>query len=402
MVAYQDFVALCRSHDSEERGQAAHLAAKAYLGHTGPADEHAALYAALIGFLDDPSVKVRAALAYGLLHAVEAPRPILLALLQDSAVISRAVAQYSPALIDADIVGLIRAADTPMLQAIALREQLSGRAAEILIARGERAVTLKLLQRVDVPVPADLLCAIAADLGVGDAGIRGALLDRGDLPATARLALVEAAAAALTAARVIKGAVAPKRLERIMRDATDTALSAIGEREAGAGRAPYAAELVGNERISTRVMLHAIVNGHVLFFADCIAELCQTPRDKVFTLLETGSRAALNALLARCGLRESVRNMIARLIFHARAADLADDVAARHFVVTALTEELIVEHDGLIPADLEEAFAYLSEQNVTLARRAARGVMSAFAGESHADRAMPVAVEERRLALPAA
>ena len=34
----------------------------------------------------------------GLLHATEAPRPILLALLQDSPVISRAVAQYSPAL----------------------------------------------------------------------------------------------------------------------------------------------------------------------------------------------------------------------------------------------------------------------------------------------------------------
>ena len=75
MVVYQDFVALSRSGDSEARGQAAHLAAKAYLMHAGPADEHAALYAALIGFLDDPSVRVRAALAYGLLHAPEAPRP---------------------------------------------------------------------------------------------------------------------------------------------------------------------------------------------------------------------------------------------------------------------------------------------------------------------------------------
>ena len=72
--------------------------------------------------------------------------------------------------------------------------------------------------------------------------------------------------------------------------------------------------------------------------------------------------------------------MIVRLVMHARAADLADDVAARHFVVTALTEELIVEHDGVIPPDLEEAFAYLSEQNVTLARCAARGVMASFAG----------------------
>ena len=53
MVAYQDFVALSESGDSEERGMAAHLAAMAYLGHHGPAEEQAALYAALIGFLDD-------------------------------------------------------------------------------------------------------------------------------------------------------------------------------------------------------------------------------------------------------------------------------------------------------------------------------------------------------------
>ncbi len=65
----KDFVQLSQSSDSEERGSAAHLAAMAYLNHPGPADEQAALYASLIDFLDDPSVKVRAALAYGLLHA---------------------------------------------------------------------------------------------------------------------------------------------------------------------------------------------------------------------------------------------------------------------------------------------------------------------------------------------
>src|SRR5690606_39999910 len=115
MIEYSEFVRLSRSSDSDERGHAAHLAALAYLDHHGPADEHAALYAALIGFLDDPSVKVRAALAYGLLHTREAPRPILLALLQDAAVISRAVAQYSPALIDADLIGLVRSADPALL-----------------------------------------------------------------------------------------------------------------------------------------------------------------------------------------------------------------------------------------------------------------------------------------------
>lgn len=403
MVAYQDFVSLTRSGDSEERGQAAHLAAQAYLAHHGPADEHAALYAALIGFLDDPSVKVRAALAYGLLHTREAPRPILLALLQDAAVISRAVAQYSPALIDVDLIGLIRNAEPSMLLAVAQREMLSARAIDALIQRGDKVVTLKLLTRADIQVSAALLIQLATGVACEDAEIRGALLDRDDLPAAARLVLVQAVAAKLSAARIVKGAVAPGRLERILRNSTDTAMTAIGEREAAASRREYATELVVGEHVSTRVMLHAVVNGHVLFFADCLAELAETPRDKVFTLLETGSRAALNALFARCGLKESVRNMIARLVFHARAADLADDAAARHFVVTALTEELIVEHDGVIPEELEEAFAYLSEQNVALARKAARGVMSAFAGDVHGQKPMPeLPPQEEYLALPAA
>ena len=404
MVAYQDFLSLTRSGDSEERGRAAHLAAQAYLAHYGPADEHAALYAALIGFLDDPSVKVRAALAYGLLHTREAPRPILLALLQDAAVISRAVAQYSPALIDLDLVGVVRVADPAMLLAVAMRETLSTRVIDVLIERGDNVATLKLLGRDDIQIPSARLSHLAAGVAQEDADIRGALLGRRDLPAAARLTLVQAVAAKLSGARIVKGAVAPARLERLLRNCADTALTAIGEREASATRKDYAVELVMSERISTRVMLHAVVNGHVLFFADCLAELAETPREKVFTLLENGSRAALNALLARCGLKEAVRNMIARLVFHARAADLADDVAARHFVVTALTEELIVEHEGVIPEELEEAFAYLSEQNVALARKAARGVMSAF-GDIHARRTMPAFDElphEQYLALPAA
>src|SRR5690606_3129384 len=202
MVAYQDFVVLCRSGNSEDRGRAAHLAAQAYLAHHGPADEHAALYAALIGFLDDPSVKVRAALAYGLLHTREAPRPILLALLQDAAVISRAVAQYSPALIDVDLIGLVRAAGPALLLAVAMRERLSLRIIEALIDRGDKPATLKLLGRTDIEISPARLMDLASGAGSEDADIRGAMLEREDLPAAARLILVQAVAAKLAAARI--------------------------------------------------------------------------------------------------------------------------------------------------------------------------------------------------------
>jgi uncharacterized protein (DUF2336 family) len=175
MVAYKDFVRLSQSSDSEERGSAAHLAAIAYLNHQGPADEQAALYASLIGFLDDPSVKVRAALAYGLLHADIAPRPIMLALLHDSAVISRAVLQYSPVLIDADLMGLVRTFEPAMLLAACERRTISERLAAALIARQERPITLRLLKRADVPVGATLLQHLANGCAQ-DASMRGALL----------------------------------------------------------------------------------------------------------------------------------------------------------------------------------------------------------------------------------
>lgn len=398
MVAYHEFVSLSQSADSEERGSAAHLSALAYLNHFGPADEQAALYAALIGFLDDPSVKVRAALAYGLLHSTEAPRPIMLALLQDSAIIARAVLQYSPVLIDADLIGLIKTLDMSMLVAVSQRAQISPRLAAAIVARGQEAVTLRVLRRRDVALEGGLLSDLAEARG-DNAEMRGALLARSDLPAAARLLLVQKAAQALRAARIVKGAVAEDRLSRVLRDSCDTALSAIGEREAvRVNAAAYVSDLIVTDRVSARVLLHAVVTGHVMFFADCLAELAQTPRAKVFALLETGSRAALNALLARCGLGEGIRNLLARLVLHARASDLADDVAARHYVVTALTEELIAEHGGQIPEELEEAFTYLSEQNIALARKAARGVMAAFAADTTA--ALPV--DEPRLALPAA
>lgn len=401
MVAYQEFVSLSQSQDSEDRGSAAHLSALAYLNHTGPADEQAALYAALINFLDDPSVKVRAALAYGLLHSSEAPRPIMLALLHDSGVIARAVMQYSPVLIDADLMGLVRTLDISMLVAISQRTTMSSRLGAALIRRQDLNLTVRVLKRCDVALDGALLTELAESLG-GNAVARGALLGRKDLPPVARLSLVNKVAADLRGARMVKGALSPERLERVLRDGTDTALTAIGEREAIKAQPSYVSELVVTDKINARVLLHALVTGHVMFFADCLAELGQAPRDKVFALLEGGSRVSINALLVRCGMGEGMRNLIVRLVLHARASDLADDAAARHYVVTALTEELIAEFDGDIPDELEAAFAYLSEQNIALARKAARGVMTAFVGSGAAERALPLLDQEERLSLPAA
>lgn len=402
MVAYEEYLALSRSHDSNARGQAAQYAAFAFISHDGPPDEQAALYASLIRFLDDSSIKVRAALAYGLLRSDKAPRPIILALLKDAGVVARAVAQYSPVLLENDLLSVLRDADEGMIAAISARTRLSTRVAKTIIGIAGLDTLVDILLRRDVSFDADFLLDLANAKG-DHASVRGAMLKRSDLDAATRLVLIEKSKAALSQARIVKGAIQPRRLARVLRDCVEDALSEIGERDLRQGRAEFAGDMIASDRISTRVMLHALVSGNVLFFSDCLAKLADTPSQKVFSILDRGSRAALNALLLRCGFAAPVRNLLARLIVLARSANLADDFAARHFIVSAVIEEIIVETDGEIPAAMCDAFDYLNEQNIKLARLAARGVMESFAAGPEGGRYMPIAAtEDDRLALPAA
>jgi len=400
MIGYQAFAELSQSHDCDKRGQAAHLAALAYLDHRGPADEHAALYAALIAFLDDTSVKVRAALAFGLLHSHHAPRPVVLALLQDSAIISRAVLQYSPVLIDADLLPIVARAELSALIAISQREVISSKLAAALLARNDRGIALRILQRPEVPIAESDLEKLTVTWAE-EATVRGLLLKRRDLPSTARLILVQKATESLKGCRLVKGALVEDRFNRVFRNSIDAALAAIGEEECAEGGDTYVGALLSANQINTRLLIHAVVTGRVMFFAACLSVLTDTSRAKVFTLLQDGSRAALDALFARGGLSQASRGLLLRLVMLARTADLVDDDAARHYVITTLTEEMIVQFSGEIPEELQETFCYLNEQNIALARSAARGVMAAFARATQKTMGLP-APEAGMLQLPAA
>jgi uncharacterized protein (DUF2336 family) len=399
MVAYDKFYELSQSGDSEKRGQAAHLAALAYVEHNGRADENAALYASLISFLDDDSVKVRAALAYGLLHAKNSPRPIMMSLLHDEPIIARAIAQYSPVLVDADLVAIIKVCDVVMLEVISQRKNLSQRIAHSLLKSGDVSIILKVLERKNIVLCADHLHQIAVDFG-DNPKIRGALFLREELHGNSRYMLIEKVSAVLGSARIVKGAITAHRLKRLMRDSESCALTNIGESQASMGQDEYAKNMVSLDQVNARLLLHSVVNGHVLFFTQCVSLVAKIPQEKIFSLLNNGSRAALNALFSKVGLDVSLRNLLARLIFYARTADLADDIAARHYIVTAMIDEMLIEHGGDIPTPLEEAFAYLNEQNIMLARDAARGVMGAFVSDD-GERVM-LSQEDQALALPAA
>ncbi|VAW14744.1 hypothetical protein MNBD_ALPHA12-841 [hydrothermal vent metagenome] len=399
MVAYQRFVALSQSLDNEHRSQAAYIVAAAYASHDGPDDERAALYAAIIGFLQDTSLKVRAALAYGLLHAQNAPRTVMLALAADKPVIARAVVQYCPVLLDIDLIAALKNSESAMIMAIAGRQTLSPRLVAALVALERADITELVLQRFDLTISDDMLAKIASKHAENEK-IRAALLARPELSAFVRLQLMEIVKHNLLVAETIKGKIAPKRLERLLRDAFDDAMTDMGEEEEMAHRSGYAESLCAGQKVNTRILLNALINGRVMFFARCVSLLAQMPSTKVFGLLERGGEATLKAMLARSGMARPLCDLVTRLVIYARNCDLTTDAAARHLIVSALVQDLIVKHDGQIPDDLEEAFYYLDEQNIALARHAARASTPDFARQQPNGDYLALQVEPEQLEPP--
>ena len=406
MLGFHEYHLFSQSPRSEERGQSARIAARAYLEHDGPADEQAALYAAILSFLDDSSVKVRAALAYELLRSPNAPRPLMFALAQDEPIIASAVVQFSPVLLDGDLVALISKDAVRVAQAILARANVGVKLCRALANQHARPIDELLLARLDLILPGDLVIDLA-DRWCDDAPMRGLLLARDDLPIAGRFLLTERIADALMGARIVKGSIQRRRLNRLMRDQLDKATTGLVHGEHSSEQLDYVYALYKSERLTPRLLINAIVNGRTQFFVTALAVLAELPMQKADGILHSGTRRALHALYTRCGFEPSLRNLMARLTILAREADLEIDVASRHFVVSQLISALIDDHDGNIPESLETVFGYLNEQNVSLAREAARGVMASFCNETDENTAINIThlrdeQMTERLALPAA
>jgi uncharacterized protein (DUF2336 family) len=89
---------------AEARAEAVNALARAYLYSPLSDAVRSEAVLALTSVLDDPSARVRRALAEALASAAEAPRHIILALASDQSDVSRIVLARSPTLDDAELV----------------------------------------------------------------------------------------------------------------------------------------------------------------------------------------------------------------------------------------------------------------------------------------------------------
>nr|WP_082512395.1 DUF2336 domain-containing protein [Afipia sp. Root123D2] len=300
----RQFISWIRTASAGERAEATRALARAWLISDLSDDDRAAAEGALLMLLDDTSPLVRQALAQVFSRTPDAPPAIIAALATDQASVALPVLEFSPLLIDADLVDIVATGDSEIQCAIARRAALPVSICAAIAEVGAPAAALELIENPDAalaPFSIDRIVERHGHL----AAIREALLTRDDLPAATRLALVEKLSSTLAQFVTAREWMAPDRAERVTLEARERSTVNIAAQTRGDEMTSLVRHLRATGQLNAGLVLRALLSGNMELFEAALVELSSLPASRVAALVHDRGGASLNALLVKAGLPES-------------------------------------------------------------------------------------------------
>ncbi|MBD9646810.1 DUF2336 domain-containing protein [Ensifer sp. ENS09] len=309
----QAFLRWVETARTGERIRAASALGRAYVDAQLNGLDRRAAEMAMTFLLDDPSPKVRLALAEALCSCSSVPRAIVLGLAGDQPEIAYLVVSHSPVLTDDDLVDLAARGTLETRALIAARSFVSRGVAAAIAEIGDEDEMLILLENPGALLSRRSLKRIAERLG-HSASVRDLLLARNDLPSAARHALVEEVGAALAAFGLVQVTIGEARVQRVTREACD--IAAVGM--VGATAVEELPDLVTHLRETGRLtpafLLHALVTGRAEFFSAVIVDLSGVSEKRVRSILSGGRIHSIRALFESAGLGRDVSETFATAV----------------------------------------------------------------------------------------
>ncbi|NKM97817.1 DUF2336 domain-containing protein [Rhizobium leguminosarum] len=304
-VIVEAFLRWIETAKTGDRARAANALGRAYLQSEMSADERAAAEMAMTFLLDDPSPRVRLALAEAIAWSPDAPRNLILSLAEDQPEVACHAVTCSPLLSDADLVDLAARGNGATRMLIAARAHVTRPVSAALAEVGDEEELLCLLENDGAVISSLSLKRIAERLG-DCCDIRNLLLDRSDLPADARQLLTQHVSNALVGLPLAQAAIGLQRLQRISREATEAAIVSIAGDIAPREIPDLVQHLRFNGRLTPSFLMHALCAGKVDFFAGAIVDLAACSERRVRSILATGRMHAVRALYESAGLPRDI------------------------------------------------------------------------------------------------
>jgi uncharacterized protein (DUF2336 family) len=300
----RQFISWIRTAPAGERAEATRCLARAWLISDLSEDDRTAAEGALLMLLDDASPLVRQAMAEVFARSVDAPAAIVQTLSLDQPSVALPVLEYSPLLIDADLVDIIATGNCQMQCAIARRINLPASVCAAIAEVGTAAAALELIENAHAELAAFSWDRIVERHG-HLAAIRESMLVLEDLPAATRVALIAKLSDTLAQFVVARRWLSADRAVRIASEARDRSTVNIAARSRGDDMRGLVRHLRATGQLTAGMILRALLSGNLELFNAALSELSDLPQARVAALLHDRGGASLQALLQRAGLPES-------------------------------------------------------------------------------------------------
>ncbi len=304
----QHFLKWSQAADVSKRAAAASALGRAYLQSDMDFEERCAADAAMTLLLDDPSPKVRLALAEAIAFSRAAPPQIVTALAGDQYDIASLVIARSPVLRDGDLISRVAVAEPRIQVLIADRPEVSGSLALAISEYGHRDAIVTLLSNHNAQV-CDRCRDMIIERHLDDAAVRGALLADPDLTPVHRLKVLQATRDAIAKAPFIARILGDTGAKRVSGEAAANALVLLASGRMDDGIGDLIAELRATGALTTKLLIRAVCAGKIDFVARVLADLSGQAYERVTSILVGERDNQLRALLDASGLARTVHSL---------------------------------------------------------------------------------------------
>ena len=372
MTVVNHFLKWVHTAKVAERSAGAAALARAYVDRDLPFEDRCAAEAALTLLLDDPSSKVRLAIAEALSMSHHAPVQIVAALASDQPEVAAIVLSRSPLLSQSDLIDRVASGRRAVQKIIAARADVSMSLAAAIAEVGDADACAALLANSSAAIATLSFRRIAERHGEC-ARIREVMIADPRLPVDCRHMLLVKVGEVLRKSPLVVALIGQARAERVTRDACAKACVTLidGTRMDEHGALIEHLRLRGD--LTSAFIVRTVAHGKIDFLGSVLVALTGQAEQRVTTILAGGRDVAVVSLLRAARLAEALHKVILKALKVWREVANGKRVAGAQEVTWLMLREL-----GEEPNDRELAGLIRSIHLDTL-RENARGHALAIA-----------------------
>ncbi len=358
--------------EASQRAEIVRALVRVYIEVPLDAENRSAATTALLAVLDDPSPRVRLALAQAFGDSPQAPRSVIRGLAEDLPDISTIVLARSPLFSETELVDYAGAGCERMRAAIASRSDVGVGLAAALIEVSGPTACLALLANPSAAISVSSLRRLV-ERHRSDPAVREVLMARQDLPVTLRQMLIDGLSDALGELVLERDWLSPQRARKVLDDARDRAVIDLASGCRAEHRGALVAMLAAEGRLKSALIIRALATGDRRFVEDALSHLSRTPVARVVALMQDNG-AGFCALYRKSGLAIGALPAIRAMIEVLR--DQPDDgtLGGRARMGRAMLERVLtaVGAETLTSGQVDEFVALLGRLATEAAREEAR------------------------------